>query len=130
MEKDDFSPGQCQACVTRWDTGADPVFQFWIRDAHNHAMGEMKATPWSSKFDTYLTVPAGNGLFNLTEIEFLTSGTSGVYMSWQANTELVGGQMAFEPSSIGSPSIENCTFSGSTESGAVTHFQCHFECSA
>lgn len=131
MKKGDFSPGQCQVCVTRWDTGADPTFQLWIRDAHNHAMGQMNATSWSA--DSFnLTIPAGNKFFNLWEVEMLamegSPGYSLVYMTWQADIEDFTEQMAFIPSSLGSPSFGHCSFSGSTESGAVTHFQCHFEC--
>lgn len=101
------------------------MFQLWIRDAHNHAMGQMNATSWGT--DNFnLTIPAGNKFFNLWELDMF--GYAMVYMTWQADTEELKGQMAFIPSSVGNPSVDQCSFSGSTESGTVTHFQCYFEC--
>ena len=135
-KKGDFSSGQCQICVTRWDTGEDPKYQLWIRDAHNHAMGEMKTTPLPrSDLEPYdstnLTTPAGNKFVSLWEMEFDgffgQPDITGVYMTWQANLEVLQATMTFSPSSVGSPT-ENCSFSGSTKGGTVTNFQCHFEC--
>ena len=101
------------------------MYQYWIRDAQNHAMGEMNAT--SLSFADNLAVPAGNKFFSLWEVEF--PNTYGVWMSWEADTDdYFQGQMAFTPSSIGSESGETCTFSGSTDSGAVIYFQCQFDC--
>lgn len=132
MKKGDFTPGHCQVCVTRWDTGADPVFQLWIRDALNHAVGETNATSLSAEIPYRLTIPAGNKIFTLWESDFPamlgSAAYSAVYMSWQANIEVLTSQMSFTPSSVSGPSVEKCSFSGSTESGTVTHFQCFFEC--
>ena len=101
------------------------MFQLWIRDAHNHAMGQMNATSWTADI-TNLTIPAGNKLFYLWEMDIF--GVPSVYMSWQAYTGEFIGQMGFIPSSVGDSSFDHCSFSGSTENGAVTHFQCDFKC--
>ena len=107
------------------------MFQLWIRDAHNHAMGQMNATSWTADI-TNLTIPAGNKLFYLWEVDFPamegSPGFSSVYMTWQADADYFTGQMAFVPTSVGDPSFDHCSFSGSTENGAVTHFQCDFKC--
>ena len=107
------------------------MYQFWIRDAHNHAMGEMNATSLSLVMLPTLTVPAGNKALSLSEFDDTTPGipaSSWVFMTWQAGSELQASQMAFTTNLVDFSPLNNCSFSGSTESGTVINFQCHFEC--
>ena len=121
-------------CVARSSAKADTEFELWIRDARNHAMGGIDATPFNPGTDSAaepLTVPAGNKYFSLWEWEFGalfgTSGLDVVNMAWRADPTDLDATMSFTPSSFGDQG-DNCSFSGSAQDGAVTYFQCHFEC--
>lgn len=96
-------------------------------------MGEMGATSLVADGFSNLTVAAGNKFFILWEMQMLAMEGFPDYdmvtMAWQANyTGEVHGQMGYIPSSVGKRSEQKCSFSGSTEGGAVTHFQCQFDC--
>ncbi|KAL9066000.1 MAG: hypothetical protein Q9161_007851 [Pseudevernia consocians] len=114
---------QCTLYVVQSGYGDPAMYQAWVRDASDAAIGGLP----TSKIGATAQFPAGGGVMTLGSIppKYETEPAK-VVASWDA-WGMPAIALAFDPkTNQGSP---GCGFSGSTEGDEVTFFQCRFGCS-